>query len=351
MSSETEVDTTPTPTGTDVDADSVLADLILEDEVDDVNADGDTDIDGADGQDDDPAKDADDPEADEANEGDDPTWSSVLGLDDVKIAVDDKGDFAGINVKVDGVEETVGMEALVKGYQTDKHNANTGKALSGERKQFEADRESVVQEYTKRLEDVQGLTQYLNKTLVKEFDGVNWEQLKLEDPAQYAADMMDFQARQAEIQKVHGAIGQEREWQNQQNQQKDNAQSDEYLEKQIGRMIDNNPSWKDEAVLKTAFNEMSDFTVETYGFTSDEFNGVVDSRLIELIKDAQKYRKGQKVASRKISKKVPKFQKPGSGKMKRVSKLDKLTKRAKASTGQAKRVAQTDAIAELLTGG
>ena len=50
----------------------------------------------------------------------------------------------------------------------------------------------------------------------------------------------------------------------------------------------------------------------SYGFNEKDAQGINDHRLIRLIKDAQAYRNGKKVAeSKRKGKKLPKFQKPG----------------------------------------
>ena len=282
----------------------------------------------------------------------DQTWAGVLGVDDAKVVLNEEGDFAGVNVKVDGETSTVDMSTLIMGYQTNKHNANTSKSLAEERKQFDTARGEVKQEYTKKLEDVGKLTEFLNNTLTKEFQGINWDQLRMENPAEYAASMQDFNVRQQEIQNIYAAISEERNALTNKDQEESKVQSDEYLGAQVTKMIENNPTWSDKEVLKEAFDGMSEFTMSTYGFTQDEFNNTVDARLIEMIKDAQKYRDGQKIATKKIKNKVPKFQKSSSSTTrKKVSQLDKLTKRAKTATGSDKRDAQSDAIAELLQGG
>ena len=59
-------------------------------------------------------------------------------------------------------------------------------------------------------------------------------------------------------------------------------------------------------------SEFSSFMADSYGFSPDEFASIADARVIEVIKDAYKYKKGIDVASKKIEPKLPKFQKTSS---------------------------------------
>ena len=164
--------------------------------------------------------------------------------------------------------------------------------------------------------------------------------------------MQDFTTRQSEIKNIYAAIGEERQTQSQKLKDETNQKTEAYIESQVTKMIENNPEWADESKLKTAFTSMGEFTTGTYGFTQEEFNNVTDARLVEVIKDAQKYRSGLKIADKKLVKRVPKYQKSTNKPLsKKVTKLDTLTKKAKNAKTSQKRDLQSDAIAELLTNG
>ena len=46
--------------------------------------------------------------------------------------------------------------------------------------------------------------------MMKEFQGVNWDKLRYDNPGEYAAMVQDFQLRQAEIANISTAIEAER---------------------------------------------------------------------------------------------------------------------------------------------
>ena len=147
----------------------------------------------------------------ETQEGDesDLSWGKVLGIDDSKIALSDDGEVIGINVKVDGKIDTVPVNELIAGYQFNKSNTNKAQTLAAERKEFDEIRATIATEYTQKLEAVNKLTAHLESNLLKDFQNINWEQLRYTNPAEYAALIQDFQLKSSEIEQVKNAIQQE----------------------------------------------------------------------------------------------------------------------------------------------
>jgi len=289
----------------------------------------------------------------ESDEGDEEvSWSKVLGIDESKVALSDEGELIGVNVKIDGKVDTVPINDLIAGYQTNKSITNKAKALAAERKQFDEARQYVANDYQKKLDDAQKLTNHLESSLLKEFQGVNWENLRYTDPAEYVAMVQDFQLRQAEIERVKTAINSEKSAEQSKRQSEQQLQMNEYLQAQVEKVIEKNPSWAKPEVFKKALGEFESFIEEAYGFSKGDFANIQDARIFEVLKDAKAYRDGKKLADKKVSKPVPKFQKSSGKPAKKLSKLQILTKQAKeAKNTSAKRDLQTSAIAELLLNG
>jgi len=283
-------------------------------------------------------------------EGDEQTWESVLGVDEGKLHYDDEGNIAGVNVKVDGESSTIDMNDLIAGYQTNKSVTQRSQAFAEERKTFDSEKEQVEQVYRSKLDTVDMLTRHLEKRLIGDFETINWEQLRNEDPAEYAALRQDYATKASELQNIKTAIQTDSDSQKGEVNTQNQVKQKEYVDGQRAKMIENNPTWQDEAVFTADMNAHKTFLGETYGFTDQEFDTVFDSRIIELMKDAKKYHDGSKVAAQKIKKPVPKFQKSRGKQKKSASKLDKLTAASKKAHGAQKRELQQSAVAELLTG-
>jgi hypothetical protein len=280
------------------------------------------------------------------------SWGKVLGIDESKIALSDDGEVLGINVKIDGKIDTVPVNELIAGYQTNKSNTNKAQALAAERKQFEEIKHHVARDYQKKLEDAQKLTTHLEGNLLREFQGVNWEQLRYSNPAEYAAMIQDFQMRQAELDRIKSAVNAEQSEEQQKLQGQSQAQMNEYLQAQVEKVIEKNPTWAKPEVFKKALGEFETFIEEAYGFSKGDFANIQDARIFEVLKDAKAYREGKKIADKKVNKATPKFQKSTGTPVRKKSKLEILTQQAKsAKNTSAKRDLQTSAIAELLLNG
>jgi hypothetical protein len=289
-------------------------------------------------------------EADEADESEtDTTWSKVLGVPEDKIILDDEGDFAGFKIKVDGKVDVVPAADLIAGYQNNKSNTQKSKALAEEKKQFyEVDKPRLLQEYGTKIKDAEALTSYLENSLVKEYQGIDWNNLRFQNPGEYAALVQDYNIRVDEIQKIKTATETVKQQETQKYQQEFGQKTQAYIQEQVQQAIEKHPEWQDTKKFKAALGDMQAFVTDTYGFSPQEFADVKDARILDLILDAKRYRAGKTIAEKKLAKPVGKFQKPTGQAKATKSKLEQLTSKAKASSGYAKHAAETDAVAELL---
>jgi len=289
----------------------------------------------------------DETDTEDEDEGD-ATWSKVLGVPEDKVVLDDDGEFAGFKIKVDGKVEVVPAADLIAGFQNNKSNTQKSKAIAEEKKQLEAHKTQLLQEYGNKIKDAEALTTYLENSLVKEYQGVDWNSLRYSNPGEYAALVQDYNIRVDEIQKIKTATDTVKQQETEKYQQEFGQRTQAYIQEQVQQAIEKHPEWQDTKKFKAALSDMQNFVSDTYGFSAKEFADVKDARILDLILDAKKYRAGKTVAEQKLAKPVGKFQKP-TGQVKATkSKLEQLTSKAKASSGYAKHAAETDAVAELL---
>ena len=302
-------------------------------------------------EDDTPPEESNDDESEKEEESEEEvSWSKILNVDDDKIAIDDDGNLIGVNVKIDGKVETVALPELIAGYQTTKSYTQKSQALASERKEFETVRETVAKDYVQKIEDAQALNAYMQKSLLKEYQGVDWQSLRQQNPAEYAATIQDYQLRMGEIQKVGEAIKQERAIEQQRIEAETNKKTNEFLSGQVEILLSKNPEWQDQSKFKAAMDEYGSFMEAEYGIPRSQFDSIGMAGAIEAVKDLMKYKKGLNVADKKIMKAVPKFQKVTGKTQKTVSKAEKLAIAAKKATGFSKRDIQVSAIQELFNG-
>jgi len=339
---------------TDAIAELLVEDSLVDDETEEATGDLEVSEDETEEEADESTDEVDESSDEEVEEeGNNPeTWAEALGVEDNAINLDDKGNITGINIKVDGVSDTVDMKTLIAGYQTSKHNTHSSKALASERKEFVQVRDNAYAEYTKKLNDVKKLTEYMHGTLMQEYEGVDWGALRAQDPAEYAAAYQDFDRKKQELQKVYSTIEQEHRAELDNSSKSEQEANQKHLASELDKVKADNPEWDTDAKLQEGFREIGAFADTTYGLSQEAFNSLSDARFIAVLKDAMSYHKGKKVALKKVKQNLPKFQKSKSRTAsKKVSKLDKLTKHAKTQSGANRRDAEVSAIAELLSGG
>lgn len=279
------------------------------------------------------------------------TWEGVLGVSEDQLSFDEDGNVSGFRTKVNGEEEIIKAADLIAGYQNNKHVTQKSQALSEATKAFDVQKGQVEQVYASKLETIDTLAKHFEGALIAEYDNVDWDKLRNEDPAEYAAARSDYAVKANQMKSILEAINKDKATHQQETAESANVARQAYLKTQYEKMVENNPAWSDENVLKAAHTEYKSFVQEQYGFGDAEWALVNDSRLIELIKDAKKYHAGAKVAERKRAKPVPKFQKSRGVSKPKTSKLEKLTAAAKNATGAEKRDLQSTAVATLLLGG
>lgn len=341
--------TNSTPTGASVDPVDQIAQLLAGDVMQTEEPENDLDVEEAAGPSEPSSEGV---EGDEGHSAQDQelTWASALGIDEHQTVLDDEGNLKGIQVKVDGKVDVVPLQDLIAGYQTNKHVTQKSQALAEEKRQFDQIAQTASAQFIDKLQTVDRLAQVLQQSLLKEFNGIDWNAVRAQNPGEYAALMADYQTRHGQIQQLMTAIGQERQEMEAQQRGEYTQRYQQHLQAQYERTLANNPAWADPAVMQREVGNLADFVTRTYGYAPEEFAQVNDARHIELIKDAMAYRQGRALAAEKLQKAPPPKFVQGGKTTKPMSKLTQLTLSARKAKGAQKRDLQSAAVAELLMG-
>ena len=275
--------------------------------------------------------------------------ASELGLDGDRLTLSEDGEVL-VKLKVNGRDETVDLKEAIAGTQFSKANDEKARTLAEERKTFESERQQVAQAYQTQIQQMQGLGEMLQSKLNQEFQSIDWDRLRVTDPAEWSAKQYEFQQRNQELQQAGQMVGQRMREQQEQMERFEAEQRQQILKVERQLMIDTNPEWADEDRMKADLGEIISYA-RSSGFSDDELGEVILSRHVNTLKKAMLYDKGQTVAQQK-TKKAPRMQRASNGRFvgKKTSKVNKLVERAKAAKGANKRDAQADAVAALLMG-
>lgn len=222
------------------------------------------------------AEDAEDDEAEEAPEEKEPEPRSF-------------------RVKVDGEEVEVTEDELLKGYSRTADYTRKTQALSEERKSFLAEADAVRSERQKYSDSLEKLANVLKTNAMPEPD---WNQLREENPEEFATQWAVWQQQQQRLQ----AVEQERQRTQQKAQEDEVKRLVEYTKAEHERLLDAVPAWKDPEVETRDLSDLKSFA-KSRGFSDSDLNAVRDHRVVLLLRDAMLHEKAQKqrpIAQKKI---------------------------------------------------
>jgi hypothetical protein len=271
-------------------------------------------------------------EVDEESEEDEPEATEEDDdSEDDEVEVEERKTY---RVKAGGEEKEVTLQELVSGYQKGDDYTKKSQALAEQRKAVEAEAYAVNEamqmreQYARRLGQVQQLLQEDNGQFA------NLEELKENDPIQYAirvAEQTENNKKLQLLQQEQNKLAHAQQHQVAQHQAKVVAHEASMLTEKVKEFSDPKKSEQ----LK---GEIRNFG-KSIGFTDNELSQVYDHRHVMVMQKAMEYDKLQK-ANPSVTKKLakaPKMSKKGN----RIAKTDVYTKQKKRLKSSGK---LTDAV-------
>jgi hypothetical protein len=220
-----------------------------------------------------------------------------------------------IPVKINGAESKAKLSDLKKNYQiTEAAESRLREAKEKARAEMQ-----VVAEKRETLNSqfaiVASLIEQTEKTLTKDESGINWDELRRQDPAEWTAKRAEFAQRREEIQRLKtDAVGSYQSTITQ-SQQEAQEQQRQYLQEQAQLLVEKLPEWKNPETAKTEKTAVAEY-LYNQGFAQEDIAAASDHRMIVLARKAMLYDKGHdkaEVTKLKVTK-IPKVLKPGTPK-------------------------------------
>lgn len=194
-------------------------------------------------------------------------------------------------VKVDGVEQEVTEDELVKGYSRNSDYTRKTQELAKERNEFQSTKESVEAEREELKVLLPRLKEVLKQGLGPEPD---WDSLKETDQIQYLTEKADWEERLAKVNAVQGEIDRV----DAEEKEKLHQQMVSQIEEGRSKLAEKIPEWNDDKVAAEERAEMTKY-VQEIGFTPEEVGAVTDWRLVLLMRDGMLYRKQSEIVKKK----------------------------------------------------
>ena len=243
-------------------------------------------------------------------------------------------------IKVDGKDYEVDIEELKNGYQRQADYTRKSQALAEQRKETEQIQSERMQLEQERQMYANGLQMLQEQQAAKlnDFDSVDWEALKAEDPYQYMIKKDEYRDAQ---ERVSNVVAEQQAVQQEQARQAQQARA-HFVQQEYTRLTEALPEWNDkDSTIKKDIQEYA----TSVGFRPEEISQLADHRSVLVIKKAMEFDKlTKKVAPKKKAvKKVPKVQKSGRGN----SKEDAATEVAKKKRARLRKSGKQDDAASL----
>lgn len=294
---------------------------------------------------DEPEDEGDEPEdegEDEESDGEDP--DDEPGDDEAE--VERVEELQHFKVKVDGEELEVTLDELLQGYSRTADYTRKTTALAQEKAAELEPLRSARQQYSQLLEKLERI---VSDDLPPE---PNWDKLRAEDPAGYAAQYADYQLQASKVLAVRA----ERERVAQEEHRDQVAQWNAHLAEEKKKLFTAVPEWsKDPEVAKKDLGALAKYITSTYGYTEDDLSNTGDHRIIVAFRKAmlwdEQQAKGGKALSEKVKGTKP-VMKPGAKPVTTTShdqpSRKKKVRRAMNALAQTGRVADAARVMENL---
>jgi len=224
-------------------------------------------------------------------------------------------------IKVGGEEMEVDIDELKSGYQRQADYTRKSQALAEQRKgteKIQAERMQLEQERQMYANGLQMLQEQQSAKL-QNFDGVDWNTLKEEDPYAYMLKKDEYRDAQDKVSNV----AQQQSLIQQEQQQAHKKARAHFIQQEYTKLVSALPEWTDKD--STIKQDIRKYAADV-GFRPEEINQLADHRSVLVIKKAMEFDKlTKKVAPKKKAvKKVPKVQKAGRGKSKEDTAAEAL---------------------------
>jgi len=237
-------------------------------------------------------------------------------------------------VKASGEEKDVTLDELVSGYQKSTDYTQKSQQLAEERKKVEAHAQEVQNAMRTREAYAQKLSQVEQYLVNSQDPSENLEELKENDPIQYAIKV----AEQTEANKKINAIRQEQQKVSQEQHHYRLQQQNQVVQNEAKMLSEKVKEFSDPKKAEQIKNDIRSFG-KSVGFSDQELSQVYDHRHVMILQKAMEYDKLQK-ANPGVNKKLsnaPKMSKKGN----KVAKTDVYTKQKKRLKSSGK---LTDAV-------
>ena len=210
-----------------------------------------------------------------------------LGVKAGNVRLDDDGNVL-IKTKIDGKVEFASLDELRNSFVRESNFTQKAQSLATDRKTFEDTTQQHVQHMTKQVGDATALVQALEQQLMGDVQGLDLNQMKINDPGRWAAVNQEIGQRQQFIQNTKAQLHQNIQQGQQQSQQKAADSRQQLILDEADKLLTAFPKWQDEDVASVEIEETKKLMADKYGIPEDVINSMPYAGFILMARDAMK---------------------------------------------------------------
>ena len=239
------------------------------------------------------------------------------------------------SVTVNGEEQEVTFDELLKGYSRQSDYTRKTQELSDNRREFQSMQQAMAQEYqqiqAERQQYVDALQNVIDGSVMglDQLANVDWNKLREEDPVAFITKKEEFRESQDRLRDYQA---QQQEVMNQQYAENQESMK-QSLVQEHQKMASIVPDWGIPEKQKVMASSLKEYAISN-GYSAEEVSSLADHRSLIMLLKAQKYDSLQKadVKSKKLKNK-PKVIRAGKGKDKSDTDKSKRTAQMKRLRG------------------
>ena len=197
--------------------------------------------------------------------------AEYLGVDANKLDVDDDGAIL-VKTKVDGQDGVAKFSDLIKSHQLEGHLNKQNMEVVEAKKALDTQRTELESQAQAKLQEIETLTQLAYGELTREFESINWNELRTDDPAEYAAQQRDFDARKQSISDAYQKVQADK--QEQEINQSRELQA--HLQAEDQKLYQAIEGWDKPEVAKKEFSDVMSYLQTAHGYSNENLYGVRD---------------------------------------------------------------------------
>lgn len=213
--------------------------------------------------------------------------AAALGLNEDQVLAGEDGGIK-FRLKVDGQEVEVTPTDFVKGYQLEKTSNQRVEALSNERKAFEQQRQQSFAQMREAMQNLQATEQALVASVQQDYQAIDWQRLREENPAEYAAAQEDMRQRQTQVGQLIQQSRQQQQVLNSQAQQQQLAYFQQLAQQQEQQLKEARTDLQDPSKWQEFRTELRKYLMD-FGYSEQQVSGTIDHKDILIADKARQW--------------------------------------------------------------